>query len=204
MINIPCDTIARLSNLIPKPGADVEDIFRTFRLDNGCIIATNRQFAAVEQLHPFEGVHHISATDELIQVCTKEAPFGSTLQVLPNDVIKWTTVRTTLGYEFKVSIGVYPPAPTTYDQWYDLIVVPVLKGEPVSNGAMATNITNLSALAASSPSGDVVFEEFIDVRRPTMMRDANDPRWCGFWMPRAPGSMYATPARVPQWLERGA
>lgn len=199
MITIPCDTIVRLSNLLPRPGADVQPIFNTFRLDHGRIIATDRRFAAVEELQPFEGVYHIVLTPEMLQVCTNEAQYQSSLLITPNPMLKWTVARTSMGHTFQGSVGVYPAEPTPFDEWYELIVQPVLDGEPVSNGAMSTNATDLARLAASSPSGEVVFEQHIDVRRSTVMRDVNDPRWCGFWMPRLAGGMYHAPATVPGW-----
>ena len=201
-ITIPCDTIVRLSSLLPGPGHDVEPIFHTMRLDNGKAIVTDRRFCAVEELKPFEGAFHIKLSDALIQQCKVEQQFAGSLTVSPNAMLKWTVAFTTLGYNVTENIGVYPTAPTLYDEWYDLVVAPALKPNEQSNGAWSMAADEIARLAASSPSGEIVFEANIDVRRSTAMRDVNDPRWCGFFMPRLAGGMYYPPATVPGWLRR--
>ena len=53
-MKIPCDTIARLSHLLPAPEAEIEESFRCFRLDNGKVIVSNRRFMAIERVGDFD------------------------------------------------------------------------------------------------------------------------------------------------------
>ncbi len=201
MITISCDTIARLASLIPTDG---ESIIQTLRLDNGRAIATDRKFCAVESIAPFEGVFHVRLTAALVKQCEIERQFSSTVSIVPNAALKWTTARTSLGYDVTENIGVYPDEPTAFDRWYELIVKPCLTPATQSKGAMVCTVDEVTRLAATSPSGSLVFEQFIDVSRPTILRDINSPDWCGFFLPRLNDGIYYAPATVPSWLSQGA
>lgn len=202
-IQIPCDTIARLSRLLPDPNDDIEPIFRTMRLDNGRVIVTNRKFAAVEILpNGFTGVHHIALPDDLIRQCISEAVMSSQLLVTPNPMIGWTSASTTGGHTFVQNIGVFPTEETTFDKWYERMVTPCLTPLQTTASAMVVDAVALANLAASSPSGTVVFELTIDAGRTTVLRDAHDHRWVGFFMPRLSDGMYYPPAAVPSWLRQ--
>lgn len=200
-ISIPCDTIVRLSNLLPKPGADVEDIFHSIRLDHGRIIVTDRMYAAVEELTPFKGVYHIRLPDEILEQCRIEAQYSSNLIVTPNEMIKWTVARTTMGFEINESIGVWPTEPTTFDKWFEKLVRPCLTPATLTNGALICDADDIARLAATSPSGRIIFESVIDTSRPTILRDIDDSRWVGFFWPKLHDGRYHAPASIPRWLE---
>lgn len=192
MIVIPCDTIARLSRVLPPPGADVEPIFYTMRLDNGRAIVSNRKFGAVEQLAQFTGVCHLPMTDALVQACRDEAVLSHSLTVMPDARMAYTNG----GY---MTTDVLPYEPSSFDPWYERLVVPCLT--PASKArSMVVDATALADLAASSPSGTITFETMIDADRTTIVRDANDHRWAGFFMPRLADGMFYPPADVPSWL----
>lgn len=199
-ITIPCDTIARLSTLIDRN--DDEPIFHTMRLDNGRVITTDRKFLAVEQVAHFTGVHHIALSDALVQQCITETQFNSVLSVTPNSMLKWTSARTSLGYNVTENIGIYPDEPTRFDAWYERVVAPCLAPADTSKGAMVVDLDLLARLVATSPSGSIVYEQHIDISRPTVLRDINSPDWCGFFLPRLNDGIYYAPATVPQWLAR--
>lgn len=196
MITVPCDTIARLSHVLPKPGADVEPVFFTMRLDNGRAIVSNRKFGAVEQLAPFTGVCHLPMTDALVQACRDEAVLSHSLTVMPDARMAYTNG----GY---MTTDVLPHSESVFDLWYDRLVVPCLTPATSPNGAMVVDAVALADLASSSPSGTVVFETLIDSKRTTILRDANDHRWAGFFMPRLADGMFYPPADVPSWLRNG-
>lgn len=201
MINISCDALVRLSAMIPRAGADVQDIFRTIRLENGRAIVTDRKFMAVELISPFEGVFYIRPTPELIEQCRVETQFNSVLTLVPNPMLSYTTGMTSLAYEVQGNIGVYPVGVTEFDGWWDKIVKPALDPSTVANGALVCHADEVARLAASSPSGAVVFEQHIDVRRPTIIRDINSHDWVGFFHPRVDTGIYHAPATVPGWLK---
>lgn len=198
-MKIPCDTIARLSHVLPAPSAEVDDIFRTFRLDNGRVITTDRLFMAVEHVGGWEGVHHIRLSDVDIAQCRTESAFSSTLEIVATPVM--TVAKTSLGYTPTGDIGVRPVGPTAYDDWYERIVAPCATPSDVPRGAMVWRVEALSALARTAPSGMVVFENIIDVEtRAAVVRDVNNPDWCGFFMPRLSDGLYHPAAALPGWL----
>ena len=200
-IIIPCETIVRMAALLPVPGADVEPIFNTMRFDNGKLIVTNRKFGAVEQIESdFEGIWHVAVPDTLLAQCKVEAQFGGSLTIVPNQTLTWTTARTTMGYDAQGNIGVYPTEPTIFDRWHEKMVQPALTPATAPNGTMVVEAGPLAALAAASPSGVIAFESLIDSRRTTIVRDAMDHRWVGFFHPRMNDGMFYPPASVPTWL----
>ena len=201
IIRIPCDTITRLSALLPGPDADVEPIFHTMRLDHGRIICTDRKFGAVEQIDHFEGAWHISLDAALLEQCRIEAQFNGVLTVTPNQTLMWTAAQTTMGYAPQGNIGVYPSEPTKYDDWYKLMVEPALTPATSASGALVCSAEDVARLGRTSPSGRIVFEKVIDVTRPTIMRDTEDHRWCGFFFPRLNDGIFYPSASVPSWLK---
>lgn len=199
-IPIPCDTITRLSNLLPRHDADVDEIFHTFRLDRGCVIVSDRKFGAVEHIGQFEGSWHIKLSHDVLMQCRTEAQFNGVLSVTPNQALGWTSARTTMGYNCAENIGVFPTEPTAFDGWYEKMVVPALNPQPQGSGALVCYAEDVARLGATSPSGFIVFEQHIDTRRPTLLRDINDHRWIGFFHPRMSDGLFHPPASVPSWL----
>lgn len=195
MIQVHCETLARLSTLIGN-----ETPFNTVRFDDGKIIATDRRFAVVERLPvAFEGAYHLAITTALIEQCRMEAQFGSTITITPNPMLQWTSVVTTLGWTTTDNLGVYPQHPTAYDDWWERIVKPCLDA-PVANGNMVAHADQLERLAETSPSGTIIFETPVNTARPMVVRDANSPDWVGFFYPRLDDGVYHAPATVPNWL----
>lgn len=189
---IPCETIVRLSALLG------EAPFNALRLDNGRVIATDRKFAVVERVAPFDGVAHVLLTDALVEQCRLETQFSSSLTVTPNDALGWTTAVTTMAWQSAENL--FAPSDPLFDAWYDKIVTPCL-GEPTSNGALTAYADQLARLARSAPSGSVTFEPVVDIRRPIVVRDIHSPDWVGFFMPRLDsGEGLWTGATVPNWL----
>lgn len=199
-MKIPCDTIARLANVLPGPSADIDPIFHTFRLDNGRVIATDRTIMAVEHVGGWEGVYHIRLTEADIAQCRTESAFSSVLEIVANPIM--TVAKTTLGYSPTGDIGVRPAGATDFDKWHSAVVAPCATPSDVPRGAMIWRTDQIAALARSSPSGVVVFENIIDVEtRSAVIRDINSPDWCGFFMPRLSDGLYHPAAALPGWLK---
>jgi hypothetical protein len=200
-VKIPCETIVRMSHLLPSPTAEVEPIFRTLRLDNGKIIATDRRFMAIEQIEPFEGVYHISVPDALLAACQSEAQYSGVLTVTPMPGMPFITAVTTMGFNGG-NIGVFPSGPTDYDKWHEMVVAPCASPVAAPQGGMLWQLDDMVRLAACAPSGVVIFEGMIDaINRPTVVRDVNSPDWCGFFLPRISNGIFHAPATVPGWLK---
>lgn len=197
-MKIPCETIVRFAQLI-DPSED-DPVFHTIRLDNGQIIASDRKFMAIENIGGFTGIHHIVVDAALLAQCETEAQYSSYIEITPNDMLKYTVAKTTLGY-VTGNIGVWPAAGNAFDRWRD---VARQCAEPVAaaKGAMIWHTDGLIRLAKASPSGIVVFEQLIDAEtRPTIVRDINSPDWVGLFLPRISDGMYHGAAMLPGWLK---
>jgi hypothetical protein len=198
-MKIPCETIVRMARLLPSPNVEIDPIFRTLRFDNGKLIATDRRYMAVEKIEPFDGVFHVVVTPELLTQCEQEAAYASTLElaVVPGYLV---TGKTTYGW-LSPNIGVFPTTPTDYDKWYSEVVAPCVTPAVEPRGGMIWTVDDLSRLAATSPSGVVVFESIIDCEsRPTVVRDLSTYDWCGFFLPRLHDGAYHAAAALPGWL----
>lgn len=192
-MKIPCETIARLAILRG------EGIFASLRLDNGCVIASNRRFMAVERVPPFQGVAHIAVDDALIEQCRTEAQYASTIEITPNHALKFTVGKTTLGF-VTGNIGVFDSF-GDFDRWR-AVIAPCAEPLTASAGAMIFDTPELAQLVASAPSGAVVFETHINPdARPVLVRDINSPDWCGCFLPRLADGLHHAPAALPGWLK---
>ena len=200
-MKIPCDTIARLSHVLPLPGADYDPAFNSIRLDNGKVMVSNRCFMAVEEVQPFEGVFYIRPDAALIEQCRTEAQWSSLIEFTPIPSLKYTTAITTMGYKISENIGVWPAATGDFDLWRERVMIPCLIPLTVSGGPLSFSAEHLRQLAASSPSGEIVFEQYFDKMRPTVVRDINSHDWCGFFIPDVDRSRHLQPATVPGWCK---
>jgi hypothetical protein len=201
---VPCDVFARLSRVIAFENDDMNEWFRSIRIDNGLAVASNRTIMAVENIHvpngnP-DGIVHIVADPLLIEQCRKEAPFKSFLTITVNEVLRFAVAKTTLGYIHPGNCAVWSDKPNDFDRWRSL--VELTRQAPVaSKGAMFWNAENIANLAAAAPSGRIVFEEFIDATgsRPTLVRDVNDYEWFGIFQPFGYQTAYSS-ATLPSWM----
>lgn len=200
-MKIPCDTLARLSHVLPSSEQEIEAVFRTFRLDNGKVIVSNRRFMAVESVEPFEGVFHIAATEQLVEQVRTEAQFSSVIDFTPIEALRYTTAITSMDFKISENIGVWPEAPTDFDRWRE-IIEPCNTPLEASSGPLVVDVHELQALALSSPSGRIVFEPyFAPESRPAVVRDADSADWVGFFRARMDDGVHRTGATVPGWCK---
>lgn len=195
-ITVPCETLVRFS-LITGEGQ-----FRSIRFDNGLIVASNRMFIAAEKVGDFEGVASIVPTEALIDQCEVETQFSGRVEISINEMLKYATAKTTMGFVINDNIGYFEPT-TEMDRWRE-VVGQAAKPAKESKGFMYVNAGKLQKIAECSPSGGIVFEEFIDADRPAVLRDSRDPNWVGFFRPRALSTEEETqlmPAKYPEWLK---
>jgi hypothetical protein len=196
---IPCDAFARLSNILRVIPAECDDHFRSIRIDNGVIVSCNRTVMAVENIGAVAGIIHIIAHPGLIEQCRKEAPFASTLTITVNDALKFAVAKTTLGYVHPGNCCLWSDAATDFDRWRS-IAMATKEPAKVNRGGMFWDTEHITNLAASSPSGRLVFEETIDAQgRPTVVRDINDYNWFGIFNPYSLADNY-NPATLPTWM----
>lgn len=188
---IPCETIVRLSNVMPRPGVEISPIFYYLRIENGLVIATDRKFMAIEHVGGNSGVIHMQLTPTLLAQCKVEAPLSSKLTLDPTT----GTVRTTMGYA--ETVPVYA-APCDFDRWRG-IVADAARECKASVGAMFWSLDDVARLASTSPSGQVVFPKFIDTGRPMLLRDVNSADWLGVFHPVSNEGLMHAPATLPSW-----
>ncbi len=198
-MKIPCDTIARLSHLLPEEPSD--DPMHAFRLENGKIMTTDRSFMAVEEVERFEGVFYIRNDPALIEQCRTEAQWSATIEFTPVPAINYTTAITSFGWSVAENIGLWPTEPTDWDKWRDVILSPCLEPLSESQGPMTFVADSLHRLALTSPSGGIVLEQYADpIRRPTVVRDIDTNTWVGFFRARVDDGRQHVSATVPGWL----
>ena len=193
---IPCDTVVRLANVLRGIPDTVDPVFRTLRLENGCVIATDRKFMAVEYVGEFTGTFHFILDEALIAQCKIEAGYNASLSIIYNEVLGYGVAKTALGYTANYNCAYAGPA-NDFDRWRS-IVAQTAESSKESVGAMFWDTDGISKLSASSPSGSVVFEEKINTNRPTLMRDVHDNRWIGIFNPYSSDIAYQ-PATLPTW-----
>jgi hypothetical protein len=196
---IPCETLVRLTKVLQLDGENMTDWLRTVRIDNGVAICTNRKMMVMENIGGASGVIHIIADAKLIAQCAVEAPFNSVLTITVNEQLRFAVAKTTLGYIHSGNACLWAAtAENDLERWHTIVDrCRAPSTEP--KGVMFWDAYNIANLAASSPSGTLVFEEIVDVTKPIVIRDMNDPDWCGFFIP-SKSSIDYDGAAIPEWL----
>lgn len=199
-MKIPCDTIARLSYLLPDEPSD--DPFHCFRLDNGMVLASNRHLVAAEHVGGFTGVFYIRADREMIEQCRTEAQWSSVIAFNAIEAMQWTTAATSMGWKKAENLGVYPAGPTDWDKWRDLVLAPCLEPMTETKAPLIFDTHLLHLLAHTAPSGKISTEMHFDpLRRPTVVRDLDSADWVGFFNPRISDGRQHNAASVPGWCK---
>lgn len=198
---IPCDTFVRLTNVLHDFHENANEWFHTVRIDNGKAVASNRIVIAIENIGGPAGVIHIIADPVLIQQCRTEAQFSSRLTITVNEALRYAVAKTTLGYVHPGNCCMWSGGLNDLDGWREIAM---RAAEPVAGsvGALFWDADQIARLAASSPSGRVVFEQFIDASgaRPTILRDVKDYDWLGVYKPSCRDETYS-PATMPTWMK---
>ena len=193
---LPCDTFVRLTNALKNMPKD-DPWCRSVRLETNLAIVTNRFYLVIERLESVApSVLHIPADPVLIEQCKTEAVYHSKMHIVANDMLKFASLKTSLGYQFAGNAGLYLDAPNVMDRWREIIPDSMPKK---SKGSMCLWTADLANIAESSPSGQIVFPEHIDWSQPVVIRDAVDPNWCAFFYVRESDNPH-DPAIIPGWL----
>ena len=167
-------------------------------------LASNKKIAAIFYLGKTEqpnGVAHITNDAKLLKQCEAEKAFGSTLFISVVPELQIASVKTTLGYNYPGNAGLFPPAAAPLNSWTTWVP----KTQPAaSKGAMSWMLDSIEALNKASPSGCVVFPEFIDAMHAVVLRDRDTPNWCGLFMANAYNDQTKKvhtlePATLPEW-----
>lgn len=207
---IPCETIVRLANVTKTIAArHVNDLAKCLRVEivgNDLLaITTNGQIAAFERfgdaITGMTGSVQINLDPALLNQCQTEIAFNGTVEIVVNDMLKFASAKTSLGYSFPGNVALWTPI-NALDKWRDwAIQKPVVK----SSGAMFMNTDDITNLGLSSPTGRIAFPEFIDGSKPVIVRDTTDAKWVGMFMPNIRKddgtAIQAEPAKAPEWFK---
>ena len=194
---LKCETYARLCNILNFMPENANEWFNSIRLENNYAIASNRQIMVIERLNyvnPPEPLHIVN-NDKLRNQCLEESKFESDLFVHVNPMLKFASAKTTFGYNFAENAAVWSDAENHIDKWASIIPK---THNTQTKGAMFWEATNIANLSKASPSGCIVFEEFIDERKPVIIRDLNDENWFAIFVPGVDDAV-VKPATLPEW-----
>jgi len=194
---LKCETYARLCNVLDYMPENANEWFNSIRLEGNYVIASNRQILIVERLNyvnPSEPIHIINS-EVLRKQCLEEAKFNSDLTIHVNPMLKFASAKTTFGYNFPENATLWSDQENHMDRWAETIPT---AHNTMTYGAMFWEATNIANLSKASPSGCIVFEQYIDERKPILIRDMNDENWFAVFVPGVEdGSV--PPAELPVW-----
>jgi hypothetical protein len=160
-------------------------------------IATNQQIAAVELLSTqsedqFDGAVHLTYSDQLLEKC-KDFNGDIIIDAIPDLAMSVTTTEDGWAYTGEACVWSEGSLLSNWRQWFP----DMLPTE--SKGIMQWDAYHVQTLFESSPTGQIVFPEFIDANQPCVLRDRNDSRWVGVFIPKPFGEKQTIPATFPEW-----
>lgn len=173
MIHIPANTIARHKEI------NRELTHISVKNGNVRLVTTDRKYMAVELID--EGIP--GAWEATIRYPDGDAE----LNPLPM-----------IGAIFHGTVNLMVTSPHEYANWS---VIPQRADTVTENhGFLFMDTNNLQQLAASSPSGHIIWPKIIDTRQPIVLNDEDDPRWNGYFNARNENySNDIKPAMVAGW-----
>lgn len=208
--HIKCSTFVRLASICsffePTTLEEFRKQLTTVRLEarGGKIfaIATNQKVAAIEFI-AFDptgqnGVAHIVLDPKIINQCKAESFMNGTLSINTIPEIATAMASTTSGWTYQGN-ACHWFEKTILDEWRKWAPD---KMPSKSEHIMMWNLYHIQALLEASPSGKVLFPEFIDARKPIVLRDQNDPNWVGLFVPKMTNNNSDMPkvgAELPEW-----
>lgn len=205
---LKCETYVRLAtvclNFHPLVDNETKELLNCVRLEykNGhyYAVSTNKKIASIQYLgvtNEADSEAHIIVNEQLIEQCKSEAQYDSHIEIMCVPEIQASSFKTLMGYAYQGNACIFPDD-KIMSEWREWAPdKPVTK----TKGIQYWNADNIAALAASSPSGAVFFPEHIDTDKPVIMRDLNDPNWCGLFMaePGPNDRQVKDGAELPTW-----
>ena len=168
------------------------------RLEQNLAIVTNREYLVIERIdNPATEPLHILADPALIAQCLTEATYHSKLHIVGNSMLRYASLKTSMGYQFPDNAGLYLDEPCSIADWRTVIPPAMAKK---AKGSMCIEAAALANVAQSSPSGRITLPEFVDWSLPVVARDAVDPNWCAFFYVREADNPHE-PATIPGSLK---
>lgn len=205
---IKCETLVRLSNVCsyfsPRVDEELKNTINVVRLENSgghCLaIVTNQAVACVEKLGEAidkDGYADIKLDPVLIRQMKQEALYGSFLNVATIPELATSTCSTSLGWQYPNCCVWHDDSPL--NKWRDWATDNAVQ----SFGSMYWDLDEVEVLFKSSPTGKIVFPEFIDSEKPVTLRDRYSEDWVGLFIPKPnPGERVTRKAELPEWWRK--
>lgn len=203
---VPSETLTRLSTVCSFFDAslreDTKSLINTIRLENlngsAYAVVTNGQIAAIEYLGKTDnpdGVCHLKLSQSLLEMLKHPRIQTEllTITTIPEIAVSTLTCNELLSYPDIC----YWFDETPLDGWRKWVN---LDCPTASKGAMYWDTFQIEALIKASPSGGVVFPEFIDSTKPVLLRDSLKDNWAGVFIPDvSKGNSPLKAAEIPEW-----
>jgi hypothetical protein len=203
---IPCETYSRLAEIgMRLSDGDKRQYLKSIYLErrNGVVIAiaTNSKIAIIERLAQQDGLPDDSfalvVNEAVIKQCDVECDLGGQLSVVNNPTLGFASIKSTFGWAFQGNGSVSLPADHVFRLWRTWFP-DVMPDQSVGHMYIAHD--TLYAIACASPSGALIFPEFIDNTKPVVMRDEGNEDWFALFMPTPPKDKPPVAFReIPAW-----
>jgi len=205
---IKCETFVRLANVCsffsPLIDEETKNIINVIRLENtnGNLIAivTNKAVACIERIGETKlpnGHCDVKLEPDLLVKLKQESLYGSTLTITTIPELATSNAMTSMGMQLPSCCAWHTDSPL--NKWRDWGVE-----NPVQSvGSMYWDVDEVEILLRASPTGKVVFPEFIDVDKPVTLRDRYSPDWVGLFIPKPNvGDIVKQKAELPSWWRK--
>lgn len=199
---LKCETLVRLSGVCSffehTTPHDVREKINCVRLENrkghSFAVSTNQKIAAIEYLgktQAADGVIHVKIVPQIIESLKNEIAFDSMINVTSIPEIGVSSMQSTFGYS--ATDCCYWFEDTPLNLWREWIV----ENATESKQPMYWNLFYVQSLIQASPSGKVVFPEFIDASKPVTLKDVSTDNWIGLFIPE--DVKIKDEAKIPTW-----
>ena len=194
---IPCETFARLSNLLKYNPID-DPWCNSIRLEGGYAIVTNRFYIVVEKIDcANHDVLHVPLDPQLIEVCRSESAYHSKLHITAVPAMKYASCKSSMGYPHGGNAGLWLDTENRVDAWRSKIPTSLPKK---TTGSMYLELDGVKALLETAPSGRIAFQDYIDWSQPVVVNDVVDGNWFAVFHIRKQQDLHNS-ARVPGWFK---
>lgn len=204
---ISCDTYSRFSNIVKKMHKNASAWCNGIYLENAnghsYAVASNRAIMAVEYIGTTaqpNGNATVIFEPGLLAQCDVEKAFNSTVTVVVNEMLRFSSARTTMGFNCTGNATLWLDGASELTMWRQFVKPEALKK---SRGCMFLHTEHIALLGASSPTARLAFPEFIEASKHVVVTDPNDDRWLGVFMPDriddATGQRGEVVHKLPDW-----
>lgn len=201
---VSCEAFSRMAEIGRYPVEDLESTFKSLyferRNNQLFMVACNRLILAVEHLGFNEGPDEFACVDvtndHLIKQCDDATPYNGMLEIISDNMLRWTSIKTNMGWSSPNSY-IHLEKNDKLHTWRSLFPDEMPKK---TSGAMRWHTGVIATMATASPSGVLNFPEFIDTKIPVVVNDANTDKWVALFLALPGDDTNTVPAVIPDWI----